>query len=469
MNDKILIKIICLIGFFTWAWLLVQKYYCLGYYDWDFAFFSQAMWSLSHGSSHVSLFDINFFSNHANLFALILVPLYKIFPHPLTLLILKLLSFFIASYMLYLLAKEKLGTLVAFIVLYLYWLYPPNIYGLVYEFDFENLAPAFIMLVFYFYSKDKWIPFLISSIFLISIKENMPLIVLAFGLHGLFTKSNKITWGLIPTALGGLSFYVLAFIFVPLMGAHSLGQHPYSVHYPDLNATLLTHPIQSARHIITAEKLQWLVCLFGFLPLSLLSPGILFLVSPIIIQHFLSVGRQEHIIYYSYTLTIAPFIFLALIYTLARIKNKFSRGKYYFMILLSITLSLIFLFEQKDIIKNRYMSPASTMTYADAWQLLKMVPPQAPVAATFRFLPELSQRPYVYSFHKTYDPAYQNKNISYHLPENVHYALVDSHDDWLLSTLIRYNQSTRLNIKKFLIGGGWKAKYNRSGITLYER
>ncbi len=297
----------------------------------------------------------------------------------------------------------------------------------------------------------------------------MPLIIAAFGIHGLFTKSDKMKWGLVPMALGASLFYVLAFIFVPLMGTHGLGQHPYEAHYSDLNMSLLTRPIKAVQQIATVERLQWLKSLLGPLFLSLLSPGILFLALPIMMQHFLSNVTQEHTIYFSYAVTIAPFIFLAFINTLGKIKEKFSKGRFYLILFITMAWGVIYCSQQMDYIKIRYMAFNSPATATYGWQALNMVPPKAPVIATFRFLPELSQRPYVYSFHKIYDPTYQNKNYSYKLPENVHYALIDFNDAWLSYSLKRHRQATRLKIKDFLLQGAWKVKYSAAGIVLFER
>ena len=154
---------LCLFAFSFWVVLLSYKFTHFGYYDWDLAFFSQGMWNLSHGSGHVSLFDTNFFSNHANLIAYLILPIYRIFPHPLTLVFLKVISYVTAAFVLYVLAKEKLGPVAAILMLWLYLTYPPNVFGLLYEFDFESLAPGLLMLIFYFYVKDHWQGFLICA------------------------------------------------------------------------------------------------------------------------------------------------------------------------------------------------------------------------------------------------------------------------------------------------------------------
>ncbi len=458
------------VGIFFWIGLLLYKYYSLAFYDWDLAFFSQAMWCLSHGSTYVSLFDTNFFANHANLIAYFLVPVYKVFPHPFTLLVFKLVSFFGASYFLYLIAKEKLGERPALIILLLYYIYAPNIYGLCYEFDFENLAPIFIMLIFYYYKKEDWIAFLISGIFLILIKENLPLIICAYGIHGFLTRKDKIRWGIIPFIIGALSFLSLALIFVPLMAKNGIGQHPYMGHYSVLINDTLKCPRRIFGLLTTVRNWKLFGHLFAplmFLPL--LSPGILFLAAPIFLQHLLSNSWQEHSIAYGYTMTVAPFVFLAFISTLAFIKQRFSKVVFSLVLLVTVCLNMTDVLQQMKLYAIRYMDFNLTATAPQRWQLLKMVPPQSPVIATFNFLPPLSQRSFVYAFHKMYDPEYQNERWSYQLPESVHYALIDFNDSWLKSALKINVLHTKVCLQRFFKSGHWVARKRYGTAVLYQR
>jgi uncharacterized membrane protein len=456
-------KILCLLMFLVWLGLLAYKYYKLNYYDWDLAFFAQAMWNLAHGSAYVSLFDTEFFANHANLIAFLLVPLYKIFGHPMTLLILKAVSFSAASYVLYLLAKEKLGESLGLCVLWFYWLYPANIYSLIYEFDFENLAPAFIMLAFYFYIHENWTGFIINCIFLVLIKENMPLIVAAFGIHGWITKPDKACWGLIPTTLGVFCFVALAFVFVPLMGKQTIGHHPYMAHY----AQLVKAPWDAVSSIVTVKKVEWLKDLLAplmFLPL--LALDILFLVFPIVLQHLLSAVGQEHSIYYAYSMTIAPFLFLAFINALGFIKENLRPWVFYIFLLSAFVSSTAFFIVELGHIKPKFFDLPKDVPHC--WELIKMVPPDAPVVATFNFLPELSSRPYLYAFHKIYHSSYQNGPNHFQLPSDVRYALIDFENSWYKKYSSQHPKFTKAHVERFL-ASGWSVWKQYGPVVLYKR
>jgi uncharacterized membrane protein len=421
------------------------------------------MWALSHGSAYVSLFDVNFFANHANLIALLLVPLYKIFPSPVTLLVLKLISFFSASFVLYLLAKERLGESLALLVMGLFWAYSANIFGLMYEFDFENLALPFVMFMIYFYAHDNWKGFIINSIVLIFIKENLPLVVLGFGIHGLLTKTDKLRWALVPIVLGAVSFYTLAFVFVPLMGKHTFGEHPYMVHY----ASLLKQPAQALSSVIALGKYEWFKQLFGpLLWLPLLALGVLLPIALIFLQHLLSIAWQEETIYFGYTMTIAPFVFWAFICALVRIKKNFSKKIFYSLLFLIVLSSGDYLAANFSEMRHRFMVFKDIKETSFDRQLLKMVPVQAPVIASFNFLAPLSQRPYVYAFHKIYDQAYQK--AGFRLPDNVQYALINFNDMWYKADLHRYHGFTEQRVKAFL-ASGWVPLKSFNKTVLFKR
>jgi len=490
MKDHLLKKIdtmdiialgLCLFAISFWSILLSYKFFHFGYYDWDLALFAQAMWGLCHGSSYVSLFDANIFSNHANLIAYVILPVYTVFQHPLTLIFLKVISYTTAAYVLYLLAKEKLSANVGILLLWLYLTYTPNVFGLLYEFDFESLAPAFLMLILYFYVKERWWGFLICAVLLILIKENLPLIILAFSIHGLFTKKDKLRWGIIPGILALISFYLLVFVFIPRMSGLPIGRpQPYYVgqDYKDLGGsvggvlfTMILHPVKTLHYLLTPVNLSFLVAIFNpimYLPLG--APGVLFLVSPIFLQHLLSASQTEHNIRYFYVMTMAPFLFLATIETLKYFYKNIHQG-YRLTLFLLFFISLLTLTVNFDVFKKRFLmieswNETKGMT-SDRWKLVQLIPKEASVVASFSFLAQLSQRRNLYPFYKIYDFRYQNEHYHYKLPSDVQYALIDIHDPWLLIE-DKYDSAKERAIK-FLTTPDWKILKRYDRYILYKR
>src|SRR3989344_6983069 len=251
-----------------WTWFILLKYLRFEYWDWDLAFFSQATWNIMHGSQYSSLFYVNFFGNHANLIVYLILPFYAIFSHPLTLVFLKIASYLTGALILYHPAKEKLTAIPAVIIMLCYITYPPNLHAMNYEFDFETLSPLFLFLLYYFFVKNKFWPFLITSLTTILIKENMPLIIIAFGIYALFSKKkDKLRWAVIPFLLGAIGLYFLTAIFIPSMtnstsyyyltNYHDLGNTPFEILF-----TLITQPAKISILLFSAQKLHLLFEMF---------------------------------------------------------------------------------------------------------------------------------------------------------------------------------------------------------------
>ncbi len=474
--------VLCLFVFLFWALLLTYKFYHFGYYDWDLAYFAQGMWNLCHGSVQVTVFGTNFFSNHANLIAYLILPIYKVFPHPLTLVYLKIASIVMAAFVLYVMAKEKLDPKTAILVLFLYLIYAPNIFGVIYEFDFESLAPVFLMLILYFYVKERWLGFLSCAAILVLIKENMPFIILAFSIHGLFTKKDKIRFGVIPGIFALISFYLLVYVFIPYMANLPIGkQIPFYYlgdNYKDMGgsasgiiSSMIFHPFKTLHYLMTPLNFGFLVAIFNpLMYLSLGSPGILFLISPVFLQHLLSASVTEHEIRFAYVLTMAPFLFLAAVETL-RLLYKNFRKEYYLTLVLLVIVNAVILTINFHVFKERFVGKEAWQEtkedVQDQWKLVHLIPPEASVVASFSFLAPLSQRADLYTFYHMYDPKYQNDQWSYQLPSNVRYALIDRLDPWLLKE-DNYPLAQE-RVRKFFNSGGWKVHKKYGRFCLYER
>ena len=111
----------------------------------------------------------------------------------------------------------------------LYMIFPANIFSILYEFNPESFAPPLLFWMFMAFQKQRWMSFFMASIILMSIKENMPLVVCAFGIYGLFKKDcpKSVAGGAL--LLGAIFFYILALVVVPYYS--HLTYHPFVGRY----------------------------------------------------------------------------------------------------------------------------------------------------------------------------------------------------------------------------------------------
>lgn len=389
---------------------------------------------------------------------------------------LKLCSISGAGYFIYLIAKEKLGKRIATMLLVLFFMYTPNVLGVLCEFDMESLAPVFLAGLYYFYIKAHWKSFMIMAVILILIKENLPLVVTVFGVHAFFTKVDKWKWGAAPLFLGVASFSLLTMVVIPSFVGHGLAAgHPYMANYRQLGRSLpeaigcfATDPLKVFNIFATLDNGLWFFQMgFIFLFIPFLSLSTIFFISPIILQHLLSSVWNEHTIYYSYTLTIAPFIFFALIFSLERMQI-FRKKKVFFMLVFFL-LNFVSWAKHIEIIDYCYR-PYNAREWNEARrELMAQVPRTVPVVASFQFLAPMANRAGLYGFHKVYAPEYNANGNVFRLPADVRYALVDESDYCYVKAVEMDREAVRRRVRVFLKEGGWHLIAFQGPIRLFKR
>jgi uncharacterized membrane protein len=485
LKEKRVAFIICILALLGFLYVLLYKYYHLGYYDWDLAFFTQACWQLLHGSQFIPLTGINYFGDHSYFITFFYLPIFALAPHPLTLIILKLFAFIMAAFLLYKIMEEELGQGMALILMVLYITFPANIFALLYDFNPENFAPPILLWMFMMFQKRRWRAFLIAALLLMTIKENMALIVGAFGIYGLFRKDMPLKVSLLTLAVAALIFYILTCYLIPHF--RHLVQHAFVVRYDYLGhnlkeifITMLTDPHKVFVSLTLNVNQLYVRNLFGPLLIpALMSPHILFLMSPVFLQHLLSIHVPEHSIYYHYGPTVVVFIFLAVGWTFTWWRKKLNPKVFIAIAILVMFLSGIHIGHYREQFSLRLNYHGNDQLEAFRWALIKSVPANEGVVTTFDFLAPLALREHVYSFHKIYDEFYQNPQKMekselntqkrFILPDQVHYALIDFNDFWLKKDLKENYQSTDRRIQNFLTKEQWQPIKSFGHMVLYKK
>ncbi len=471
---------LCALVFLFWVGLLSFKYYSFGYYDWDLAMYAQVMWNLKHGSLYSSLMGMNFLGNHAEYVAFLLLPIYLIFSHPLTLVVLKILSHTVGAFVLYLWAKKNIPAAGALTIMILFLSFPANIFALLYEFHFESLNVGLLFLLFYFFQTQKFFPFCLTMIVTSLIKENMPPVIAAFGIYALFSKRrNKGRWSLVPIVWGAFIFCVAMLWITPLVrnsdGIHSANQ--YVGLYSSLGGTPIEiiktfffHPGKIFSVILQSSNIHYLTELFEpLLFLPCLSPHILFLALPIFLQHLLSSAPTNHTIFYHYAATLTPFVFLAAVQSLKFIYTKFKPLFYYILLSMLVLTCALNLRLSRENILSRISFFENRLTLPH-WQMVQKIPKDAGVIASLSFLAELSQRKHVYSFLDVLRNTNGLSGQPFQLAPHVSYALIDFEDGWIKDEIFRSgNPKVALNRMQEFFKDRWSLEDAADDTILFKR
>ncbi|WMT53756.1 DUF2079 domain-containing protein [Ferroplasma acidiphilum] len=187
-NKKNIIALLVVLAFIIiFSVFSVLQYYSLDVSAFDLGVNAQEVYSFLYtGSFYTSLLGENALAQHFTLFKFLQVPLYYLFPSPVTLMIFEDIFIALAGYIIYLISmnllkdhikSEKILFLVS-IGFLLSYEFSPFSESLV-SFSFHNMAflPFFFLLAFYSFLAERRILHIVSIIFIISLHANFVYIV----------------------------------------------------------------------------------------------------------------------------------------------------------------------------------------------------------------------------------------------------------------------------------------------------
>jgi len=266
-------------------------------YNFDLGQYDNVFWNALHGRPLVCTplgADKNWssFSSHADLGVFFLLPLYAIYPHAETLLILQVVILALGAIPLYLFAVRRVPPWSACALAVCYLLYPPMHGSNFYDFHFQPVAGTFVLLVIWAVDAKRWVWLTISFIVALSCREDISVGLTILGLY-LMLARYRTRAGLLMAVGGATYFVVMRFMIMP---SHGTGWFSdiYKDLYPQPSGpftyggviqTLITNPAYVFRTLLTPEKLKYFLQIIvpvAFLPirraylLPALIPGAMF-------------------------------------------------------------------------------------------------------------------------------------------------------------------------------------------------
>lgn len=441
------------------------RYNSFDFKDFDFAIYGQVMWNLLHGSMESSILGIPFLGNHMDLILFVVLPFYAVFKHPITLLFLQNILIGLGAVPVYLLAKRILDKDFAFIFSLLYLFYPALNFVNYFEFHPLSFVIVFLLCMIYYFEKENFRLFTVFMVLSLLCKENVALGVIFYGIYAWIFRRRAYKWVVVPILTGALYFILT----LKLMGFLNKGVINFNYLYSNLGNNLteifvniLKRPDIVFQSLFSSLNLDFLMKLL--LPLSLLSvfSNSIFIALPFFLQQMLSIRVMDHTINYHYTATLIPFLFISAIYGARFILDrKYLKKNALICILLAGILLSNVCFGM--VIKMPFKQD---IDYKKE-DFVKKIPLPAPVVATFEYLPKLSQRAGIYSFHHVYMNRYTLSDKEYILPENIEYALIDFNDSLTFSAF--YRPEHCINLQKFFTKDNWGVIDGADDILLLKK
>lgn len=411
--DRVLILVFLVIAAYAalFTTLCLLRYANFRASNLDTAIFSQAIWLMSRLKAPISTIrGMNLYGDHFAPILVFLVPLYWIRGNVPALLTLQTVALSLGALPLYLLARDKVRSRpVAVAVAGAFLLYPALQYLNLFDFHPEALGLSFLLFAFLAIDRRKFGWFYFCCAGAAFCKEDMVLAVLVLGIIVYFLydkRAGKIV------AIGSFLYFLLA-VLVLLPALASAGNQ-YSGRLGQFGKTptealknMVIHPLRTLSVLATRQNLRYVFDLL--LPvafLCLFAPAFLLPALPAFLINMISDFAPQHTIAFQYTAAIIPFVFIAAVFGLRRLKNWAEGGFRAGLVVGAVAVVLVL----SVLGTNIYYGPSPlsdgwrTDAYASGAHVdavregLILIPKDASVSAQVFLLAHLSKREKLYMF-----------------------------------------------------------------------
>ena len=359
----------------------------------DLGWFDQAVYLISTGQNPIVSFSgFHILGDHA---AVILYPLalfYCVYPDVHWLFAIQAIALSIGGLPLYYLSRQAgIDRNRAVTIVFAYLLYPLILNKSLFDFHPEVIAvPGFLIAVLAA-RNSRLVPFCAAILIILSCKAVLSLTVIAMGLW-LIIFEKKRTYGAIALTTGSIWFVISTQLIIPIFsGGEAAAVSRYSYlggSVVEIVKNIFVKPNLVLNKVCSLDTLEYLLYLilpvaWGLSP-KYLSP--LLSTIPMLVMNILSTSSTQRSLVFQYSLPILPFLFFAVINTVASGHNWLNTRR---NILIWSTISFI-LFGKIGYFWSTYLSTLDTHTATTL--AISKIGEKDPVLTIAELAPHLTHR-----------------------------------------------------------------------------
>jgi len=385
----------------------------------DLGNMAQTVWNTSHGrifqlTDPNGTYSVSRLATHADFLLILLAPLYWIWSDPRMLLLLQTIVLSLGAVYVYLLANKICKHKpIAFVFALIYLLNPSVERTNIYDFHAVTLATTFLLAAFYYLLEKRYRLFLLFAILAGLTKEQVWVIVGLFGLYAAIMQ-RKIFFGLSIFILScGFFYYLVSYAIPQALGSQHFALSYYS-DFGDTPGSVMKNIIREPFKVITlalgGEQRHFLQQIFSSVGyLALFSPLYILFASSELLISLLSNNPNLHQIYYQYTASITPFLFIAAMYGTMNLRRIFPKLPLFIIAiyLVAMTLFTAYLYGPLpgaiEANLDMFIRPLPNSVGID--QFLQTIPKRYSVAASNNLGSHLSHRQNIYTIPVGVDKA----------------------------------------------------------------
>ncbi len=349
---------------------------------------------------------LSHFAVHVSPIYYLLLPVYFIFPSPLTLQIGQAVALMLGIIPVLLLAKHfKLSTKATIAVSLLYAFYPALSTGCFYDIHENCFLPLFLLLTFYFFETKRPLPMYLSAVCVLMVKEDAAVYILIFAIYLLLSKRNYLHGGLL--ALLACGWFAGTAVLLEKFGTGMMVNRFDNLIYNKEDGllgvikTALVNPGYVLTQMFTTyngtwDKIVYFLQLFlplGFLPFCTKRVSRWLLVAPVLMNLITYYQYQYHL-GFQYHFGIAAFLIYAMLQNLPELSVGWRRSFLGIAVAGCLCLYVFEVIPTYNSYVNRWQE--NKEQYARMEKILDTVPEDASVNCSTFLLAHIADRDEIY-------------------------------------------------------------------------
>lgn len=417
-----LVVLLSLLYSVSFSYYTIVNHHALGTQAFDLGIFDNTFYSALHGEPFYSTVmngdePVNIISCHAEYAMLLFLPIYALYPHAETLLVLQSTLLGFAAVPLYLFARTLLRPGLAAWIAFLYLVFAPLHGANFYDFHFLPLAVFFHFFLYYaIAARKKWLAIAMVGL-LFALRED---IALGLAVLGLFLAGTGIRprFGLILALVSAAFFVINKFLIMRAFGSWWFEDIYVELFadgkrgYGSVLRTLATNPVYTASTLLRLEKLNYALHMLAPLAfVSLRRYGLSLLLVPGVFFTLLTTAYPATVsIAFQYTTHWIPYLFLGLVLYLVVLEREEEGALRRRALLGAVIVGVVShsynfgaVFQHEKVVGGFRevtfsLSDKAEARYQALRELVATIPDDARVAATEEMNPHISNRLRAYAF-----------------------------------------------------------------------
>lgn len=423
-TGKLILLGLFLLTFIYVGALVVLRYFLFKTPNFDFGIFSQMFYYMKETGMPMTTTERNYYLSHfaihfSPIFYLIL-PIYIIFPHPVTLIVVQLLIVLSGAIPVYLICKnKKYSVFITVGIVSVFLLYPTMRSGLFYDFHENKFLTPLLLWLLYFTEKEglsvkhKSIGIGVFTLLSLMVKEDAAIYVACIGLFLMVYKKrkNERLTGLF-IMLGAIIYFLIVYYLLGKYGAgssiNSIGRYENFLvsdndGLADMLMNIFKDPAYAIKQLLTAEKLEfvlWTMVPVLFVPLISGKASVYILLIPYLVMNLLTNYVYQYDIGFQYTYGSCTLLIYMVILWFEGADTIKKRICVILMVISSLLTSANAIAS-----RNAYFNNVKNeLEYCDEiFEILETIPMDKSVCADTWFVPALSGRRVIYEYNDNAD------------------------------------------------------------------